>query len=171
MDPRLSMLLLISPSLSRSLFLYARVVCEETWRKKPKSKEPIAKRAEVGKGKKVKDPNVLKRPPTVFVVFMLQIYSTFTLEPSKLANGRPNVKNVTLLQKDWWGSGIVRNKVWISNYRDVYIGSANNDWKLLTHILSRCYQCIKICKLKSVHCHHKTGYSQFGIRHLLDLPY
>ncbi|WJX29717.1 hypothetical protein P8452_18325 [Trifolium repens] len=65
-------LLLISPSLSRSLFLYAQVVFEETWRKILKSKEPIAKRVEVGKGKKVKDPNVLKRPPTVFVVFMLQ---------------------------------------------------------------------------------------------------
>ncbi|KAK2400970.1 high mobility group B protein [Trifolium repens] len=136
----------ISLTLSLPLWVFefsdARVVCEETWRKKPKSKEPIAKRAEVGKGKKVKDPNVLKRPPTVFVVFIRLdcwllshsvVYSTFTLEPSKLANGRPNVKNVTLLQKDWWGSGIVRNKVWISNYRDVYIGSANNDWKLLTH--------------------------------------
>ncbi|KAK2417603.1 phospholipase D Z [Trifolium repens] len=156
----------ISLTLSLPLWVFefsdARVVCEETWRKKPKSKEPIAKRAEVGKGKKVKDPNVLKRPassycfpcfhaaklrwPALFdsvdsttedwIAGYLShsvVYSTFTLEPSKLANGRPNVKNVTLLQKDWWGSGIVRNKVWISNYRDLYIGSANNDWKLLTH--------------------------------------
>ncbi|WJX91131.1 hypothetical protein P8452_72952 [Trifolium repens] len=38
--------------------------------KKPKSKEPIAKRAEVGKGKKVKDPNMLNRPPTAFVVLI-----------------------------------------------------------------------------------------------------
>ncbi|WJX43835.1 hypothetical protein P8452_30887 [Trifolium repens] len=38
--------------------------------KKRKSKEPIAKRAEVGKGKKVKDPNMLNRPPTAFVVLM-----------------------------------------------------------------------------------------------------
>jgi high mobility group protein B3 len=38
--------------------------------KKPKSKEPIAKRDKVGKGKRVKDPNNLKRPPTAFVVFV-----------------------------------------------------------------------------------------------------
>jgi phospholipase D3/4 len=68
---------------------------------------------------------------------MFSLWSLFNIyfrTISKLANGRPNVKNVTLLQKDWWGSGIVRTKVWISNYRDVYIGSANNDWKLLTHV-------------------------------------
>lgn len=62
------------------------------------------------------------------------IYPTFNLEPSKLASGRPNVKNVTLLLKDWWGSGIVHAKVWISDNRDVYIGSANNDWKSLTQV-------------------------------------
>ncbi|CAI8599541.1 unnamed protein product [Vicia faba] len=62
------------------------------------------------------------------------IYPTFNLEPSKLASGRPNVKNVTLLMKDWWGSGIVHAKVWISDNRDVYIGSANNDWKSLTQV-------------------------------------
>ncbi|GAU27045.1 hypothetical protein TSUD_314060 [Trifolium subterraneum] len=62
------------------------------------------------------------------------VYPTFTLEPSKLASGRPNVKNVTLLLKDWWGSGIVHAKVWISDNRDVYIGSANNDWKSLTQV-------------------------------------
>lgn len=62
------------------------------------------------------------------------VYPTFTLEPSKLAYGRSNVKNVTLLLKDWWGSGIVHAKVWISDNRDVYIGSANNDWKSLTQV-------------------------------------
>ncbi|QHN82946.1 hypothetical protein HN51_059524 [Arachis hypogaea] len=62
------------------------------------------------------------------------VYPTFTLEPSKLAAGRPNVENVTLLLKDWWGSGIVHAKVWISDSRDVYIGSANNDWKSLTQV-------------------------------------
>jgi hypothetical protein len=39
-------------------------------RKKPKSKEPIAKGTEVGKGKKGKDPNMLKRPPAAFFIFM-----------------------------------------------------------------------------------------------------
>ncbi|KAK7311912.1 hypothetical protein RJT34_10381 [Clitoria ternatea] len=62
------------------------------------------------------------------------VYPTFTLEPSKLASGRPNVENVTLLLKDWWGSGIVHAKVWISDSKDVYIGSANNDWKSLTQV-------------------------------------
>ncbi|WJX28135.1 hypothetical protein P8452_16889 [Trifolium repens] len=37
-------------------------------RKKPKSKELSAKRAKVGKGEKVKDPNMPKRPPTAFIV-------------------------------------------------------------------------------------------------------
>lgn len=62
------------------------------------------------------------------------VYPDYTQEPSNLAAGRPNVKNVTLLLKDWWGSGIVHTKVWISDSRDVYIGSANNDWKSLTQV-------------------------------------
>lgn len=62
------------------------------------------------------------------------VYPDFTKEPSKLALGRPNVENVTLLLGDWWGSGIVHAKVWISDNRDVYIGSANNDWKSLTQV-------------------------------------
>lgn len=40
-----------------------------------------------------------------------------------------------MLLSDWWGSGIVHAKVWISDSRDVYIGSANNDWKSLTQVL------------------------------------
>ncbi|OIW14972.1 hypothetical protein TanjilG_30691 [Lupinus angustifolius] len=62
------------------------------------------------------------------------VYPQFTEEPSNLASGRPNVKNVTLLLKDWWGSGIVHSKVWISDSKDLYIGSANNDWKSLTQV-------------------------------------
>ncbi|GAA0179982.1 hypothetical protein LIER_30051 [Lithospermum erythrorhizon] len=34
----------------------------------------------------------------------------------------------------WWGSGVVHAKVWISDHQDVYIGSANNDWKSLTQV-------------------------------------
>ncbi|CAK9146660.1 unnamed protein product [Ilex paraguariensis] len=63
------------------------------------------------------------------------VYPDYTEEPSKLASGRPNVKNVTLLLSQWWGSGVVHAKVWISDHRDVYIGSANNDWKSLTQVL------------------------------------
>ncbi|KAJ0031498.1 hypothetical protein Pint_12508 [Pistacia integerrima] len=62
------------------------------------------------------------------------VYPDYTTEPSNLASGRPNVQNVTLLLSDWWGSGIVHTKVWISDRRDVYIGSANNDWKSLTQV-------------------------------------
>ncbi|CAH9122205.1 unnamed protein product [Cuscuta epithymum] len=62
------------------------------------------------------------------------VYPDYTKEPSNLASRRPNVKNVTLLLSDWWESGIVHSKVWISDSRDVYIGSANNDWKSLTQV-------------------------------------
>ncbi|TVU08336.1 hypothetical protein EJB05_41737 [Eragrostis curvula] len=55
-------------------------------------------------------------------------------QSADLAAGRPNVKNVTLLFDDWWGSGIVHAKVRISDKKDVYIGSANNDWKSLTQV-------------------------------------
>ncbi|KAG9455867.1 hypothetical protein H6P81_000375 [Aristolochia fimbriata] len=62
------------------------------------------------------------------------VYPDFTKESADLASGRPNVKNVTLLFDKWWGSGIVHAKVWISDHKDVYIGSANNDWKSLTQV-------------------------------------
>lgn len=62
------------------------------------------------------------------------MYPDYTKEPSSLAARRPNVKSVTLLLDKWWGSGIVHAKVWISDNRDVYIGSANNDWKSLTQV-------------------------------------
>ncbi|KAM7513346.1 hypothetical protein LguiB_012221 [Lonicera macranthoides] len=62
------------------------------------------------------------------------VYPDYTKEPTDLASGRPNVKNVTLLLNKWWGSGIVHAKVWISDSQDVYIGSANNDWKSLTQV-------------------------------------
>ena len=52
------------------------------------------------------------------------------------------MKNVTLLLSDWWGSGIVHAKVWISDGKDIYIGSANNDWKSLTQVLC-CIHSIK----------------------------
>lgn len=48
---------------------------------------------------------------------------------------------MTLLLGDWWGSGIVHAKVWISDGKDMYIGSANNDWKSLTQVLI----CNQIC--------------------------
>ncbi|AQK90671.1 Protein MEI2-like 1 [Zea mays] len=56
----------------------------------------------------------------------------FDQESADLAAGRPNVENATVLFEDWWGSGVVHAKVWISDKKDVYIGSANNDWKSLT---------------------------------------
>ncbi|XP_010265574.1 PREDICTED: phospholipase D Z-like [Nelumbo nucifera] len=62
------------------------------------------------------------------------VYPDYTNESSNLASGRPNVEAVTLLLDKWWGSGIVHAKVWISDHKDVYIGSANNDWKSLTQV-------------------------------------
>lgn len=62
------------------------------------------------------------------------VYPDYTQEPSDLASGKPNVHSVTLLLGDWWGSGIVHAKVWISDSKDIYIGSANNDWKSLTQV-------------------------------------
>ncbi|KAK4757770.1 hypothetical protein SAY87_019071 [Trapa incisa] len=62
------------------------------------------------------------------------VYPDFTKEPENLAEGKENVKTTTLLFEKWWGSGIVHAKVWISDHRDVYIGSANNDWKSLTQV-------------------------------------
>ncbi|KAF6155092.1 hypothetical protein GIB67_035839 [Kingdonia uniflora] len=62
------------------------------------------------------------------------VYPDYTKESSSLASGRPNVENMTLLLSKWWGSGIVHAKVWISDRKDVYIGSANNDWKSLTQV-------------------------------------
>ena len=64
------------------------------------------------------------------------VYPDFTKEISDLTKGRQNVENVTLLLGKWWGSGIVHAKVWISDDQDVYIGSANNDWKSLTQVNS-----------------------------------
>lgn len=55
-------------------------------------------------------------------------------ESADLAASRQNVKNVTLLLSEWWGSGIVHAKVWIADRKDLYIGSANNDWKSLTQV-------------------------------------
>uniref|UniRef100_A0A2P2LTP9 PLD phosphodiesterase domain-containing protein n=1 Tax=Rhizophora mucronata TaxID=61149 RepID=A0A2P2LTP9_RHIMU len=62
------------------------------------------------------------------------VYPDYTKEPFELASGRPNVNCVTLLLSKWWGSGIVHAKVWIVDGKDVYIGSANNDWKSLTQV-------------------------------------
>ena len=62
------------------------------------------------------------------------VYPDYTKEPSDLASGRPHVKNVTLLLGDWWGSGIIHAKVWMSDRQHMYVGSANNDWKSLTQV-------------------------------------
>jgi phospholipase D3/4 len=61
----------------------------------------------------------------------------FDQESADLAAGRPNVQNATLLFEDWWGSGVLHAKVWISDKKDLYIGSANNDWKSLTQVYSK----------------------------------
>ncbi|KAK3039592.1 hypothetical protein RJ639_029291 [Escallonia herrerae] len=71
------------------------------------------------------------------------VYPDFTEEPSDLASGRLNVKSVTLPLSKWWGSGIIHAKVWISDSQDVYIGSANNDWKSLTQSFLKLFPMVK----------------------------
>ncbi|GMN35277.1 hypothetical protein TIFTF001_005196 [Ficus carica] len=78
--------------------------------------------------------NAADRNVTIRLLSHSGVAPDYTKEPSDLASGRPNVKNVTLLLDQWWGSGIVHAKVWISDRRNVYIGSANNDWKSLTQV-------------------------------------
>jgi len=36
--------------------------------------------------------------------------------------------------KDWYGSGIMHQKLWIFDQRNIYLGSANMDWKSLTQV-------------------------------------
>ncbi|XP_061362770.1 high mobility group B protein 7-like [Gastrolobium bilobum] len=66
---------------------------KKTERKKPTCKEPKAKRAKVEKGKKVKDPNMPKRPPTAFFLFLDGFRKTF-----KEAN--PDSKDVKRVGKE-----------------------------------------------------------------------
>ncbi|CAA6670254.1 unnamed protein product [Spirodela intermedia] len=78
--------------------------------------------------------NAADRMVNIRIVQHSGVYPDYVDESSDLAAGKPNVQNVTLLLGDWWGSGIVHAKVWISDGRSVYIGSANNDWKSLTQV-------------------------------------
>lgn len=78
--------------------------------------------------------NAADRKADIRILQHSGVYPDFARESADLAAGRPNVKNVTLLLSEWWGSGIVHAKVWISDSKDVYIGSANNDWKSLTQV-------------------------------------
>lgn len=36
---------------------------------------------------------------------------------------------------DWYGGGILHQKIWIFDQRDVYVGSANMDWKSLAQVM------------------------------------
>lgn len=60
----------------------------------------------------------------------------FDSESAAIAAGRPNVQNRTLYVSDWWGGGVLHTKLWISNKKHAYVGSANNDWKSLTQVSS-----------------------------------
>ncbi|MBU0610119.1 MAG: hypothetical protein KKI08_19695 [Armatimonadetes bacterium] len=35
---------------------------------------------------------------------------------------------------DWYGSGIMHQKIWVFDGQSIYLGSANNDWKSLTQV-------------------------------------
>ncbi|XP_042509614.1 phospholipase D Z-like [Macadamia integrifolia] len=101
--------------------------------------------------------NAADRNVQVRIIQHSGVYPDYTSEPSNLASGRSNVENITLLLSDWWGSGIVHTKVWISDRRDVYIGSANNDWKSLTQVKEAgvyLVGCPKIAKSVEVYFHN-----------------
>ncbi|KAJ4748054.1 Phospholipase D Z [Rhynchospora pubera] len=78
--------------------------------------------------------NAADRNVPIRIIQHSGVYPSYVQEASDLAAGHPNVKNVTLLLSKWWGTGIIHCKVWISDNKDIYIGSANNDWKSLTQV-------------------------------------
>ncbi|CAH2044394.1 unnamed protein product [Thlaspi arvense] len=55
--------------------------------------------------------NAANRNVSIRLMSHSGVYPEYTKEPSDLASGRSNVKNVTLLLSKWWGSGIVHAKV------------------------------------------------------------
>ncbi|KAF8017566.1 hypothetical protein BT93_H2674 [Corymbia citriodora subsp. variegata] len=90
--------------------------------------------ADLGRGVYKAIEDAADRNVTIRLLQHSGVYPDYDKEPNDLASGRTNVKSVTLLFAKWWGSGIVHAKVWISDNRDVYIGSANNDWKSLSQV-------------------------------------
>lgn len=56
-------------------------------------------------------------------------------ESGDLAKKHPNsieIRDASM--PDWYGSGIMHQKIWIFDHEHIYIGSANNDWKSLTQV-------------------------------------
>ncbi|XP_030466173.1 uncharacterized protein LOC115685279 [Syzygium oleosum] len=90
--------------------------------------------ADLGRGVYKAIEDAADRNVTIRLLQHSGVYPDYDKEPNDLASGRTNVKSATLLFTKWWGSGIVHAKVWISDNRDVYIGSANNDWKSLSQV-------------------------------------
>ncbi|KAJ1703574.1 hypothetical protein LUZ63_003353 [Rhynchospora breviuscula] len=78
--------------------------------------------------------NAADRNVDIRIIQHSGLYPNYVQEASDLAAGHTNVKNITLLLRNWWGTGIVHSKVWVSDNKDIYIGSANNDWKSLTQV-------------------------------------
>lgn len=56
-------------------------------------------------------------------------------ESKALADAHPDqitLRNVNM--NDWYGSGIMHQKIWVFDGHSIYIGSANMDWKSLTQV-------------------------------------
>ena len=48
--------------------------------------------------------------------------------------GDNQVEVRTVNMADWYGAGIMHQKLWIADKRSMYIGSANTDWRSFTHV-------------------------------------
>jgi phospholipase D3/4 len=48
--------------------------------------------------------------------------------------GDNHVEVRTVNMEDWYGAGIMHQKLWIADKRSMYIGSANTDWRSFTHV-------------------------------------
>ncbi|GJU22638.1 DNA gyrase subunit A, chloroplastic/mitochondrial [Tanacetum coccineum] len=61
--------------------------------------------------KRGSDPSIVLNNLYRFTALQSRVYPDYTREPSDLALGRPNVKNVTLLISDWFESDVLHAKV------------------------------------------------------------
>lgn len=55
-------------------------------------------------------------------------------ESAQLAAGSSNVEIRSVTMSDWYGGGVMHQKMWVFDRRHVYVGSANMDWKSISQV-------------------------------------